>query len=104
MENETTVTEVPTTWCVYHLIHVRTPHQHIPKLLITEVPQCMTPTFDTIERAGYLFDEFNISWANHVLEKVSTKDSPSDLVSRIRQGDTRRITWGDLIALAEEPI
>ena len=105
MESKTTVTKIATTtWCVYHLIHVHTPHRHIPKLLITGVPQGVTPTEDTIERAGYLFGEFNIPWANHVLDKVSAKDSPSDLVGRIRQGDARRITWGDLIALAEEPI
>jgi len=26
------------TWCVYHLIHVRTPWQYIPRLVITDVP------------------------------------------------------------------
>ena len=93
-----------TTWCVYHLIHVRTPHQHIPKVLVVDVPEGEEVTEDLLERAGYQFSEFNIPWANHVLEEVDVKDSPSDLVARIREGDFERITYADLVERAEEPL
>jgi len=93
-----------TTWCVYHLIHVRTPHQHLPKLVIREVPEGEDVTEDLLERAGYLFQEFDIPWANHVLTEVDAKDSPADLVAHIRQGDGESITWGELQARAEEPL
>jgi hypothetical protein len=92
------------TFAVYHLIHVRTPHQHIPKLVITEVPEGETVTQDLVERAGYMFGEFNVPWANHVLEQVDVKESPADLVSRIRQGEGERITYADLGARAEAPL
>lgn len=88
------------TWCVYHLIHVRTPHQHIPKLVVTDVPEGASVDEDTVQRAGYLFSEFGIPFANHVIERVD-QDSPSDLVGRIRSGEGERITWADLKAKAE---
>lgn len=92
------------TWCVYHLIHVKTPHQHIPKLVIEDVPDGEKVTEDLLERAGYLFSEFDIPWANHVLEKVDPSTSPSDLVARIRQGDIECINFADLTAKAEAPL
>ena len=92
------------TWCVYHLIHVKTPHQHLPRLLITDVPDGAEVTQDLAERAGYLFSEFDIPWANHVLEQVDAQDSPSDLVARIRDGDFECITYADLVARAEAPL
>ena len=93
-----------TTWCVYHLIHVRTPHQHLPKLLITDVPQGAEVTEELLDRAGYRFGEFNVAWANHVLEEVDVKESPSDLVARIREGGFSRIAYADLVAKANEPL
>lgn len=92
------------TWCVYHLIHVRTPHQHIPKLVIRDVPDDVELTTDLLGRAGYQFEEFGIPWANHCLERVSAKTAPDDLVARIRRGEGRRVTYADLIACAEEPL
>ena len=92
------------TWCVYHLIHVRTPHQYIPKLLITDVPEDEEVTTELLERAGYQFEEFNIPWANHVLAQVDARESPSDLVARIRKGGFDRITFSDLAAKAAEPL
>jgi len=97
-------TKGETTWCVYHLIHVQTPHQHLPKLLIQEVPEGEEVTEELLERAGYLFQEFNTFWANHVLTEVDVKESPSDLVAHIREGDFERIIYADLVALAEEPV
>ena len=91
------------TWCVYHLIHVRTPHQHLPKLIVTDVPEGETVDQAIAERAGYMFGEFGISFANHVVERIGP-DSPSDLVGRIRAGEGERITWADLKAKAEAPL
>ena len=98
------MTEKMSTWCVYHLIHVRTPHLHIPKLVISDIPADETVTTDLLERAGYQFGEFDVPWANHVLEQVGVKDSPADLVARIRQGDGERIVYTDLVAQAEAPL
>lgn len=92
------------TYCVYHLIHVRTPHQHLPKLLVTEVPEGAEVTEELLEQAGYQFGEFDTAWANHVLTEVDAQESPSDLVARIRQGEGDHITYADLVAKAEEPL
>ena len=92
------------TFAVYHMIHVRTPHQHIPKLVVSDVPEGEELSEELLERAGYQFGEFNIPWANHVLTEVDVKESPSDLVARIRSGDGERIAWGDLVAQAEAPL
>lgn len=92
------------TWCVHHLIHVRAPHQHIPKLVITDVPDDVDLSTDLLERAGYLFGEFNIPWANHVLIRVNVQDSPPDLVARIRQGQGERITYEELVEKANAPL
>jgi hypothetical protein len=62
------------TFAVYHLIHVRTPHQHIPKLVITDVPEGAQVTQDLVERAGYTFGKFNVPWANHVLEREEAEE------------------------------
>ena len=93
-----------TTWCVYHLIHVQTPHQHLPKLVITDVPDGETVTQDLVERAGYQFGEFGIPFANHVLEQVDVANSPSDLIARIRAGECDRIPYAKLVELAEAPV
>jgi hypothetical protein len=92
------------TWCVYHLIHVQTPHQHIPKLVITEVPESETVDTDLLERAGFQFGEFGIPWANHMLEEVDVKESPADLVARIRQGEGEYETFASIERLAEAPL
>jgi len=92
------------TWCVYHLIHVRTPHQHLPRLLVTDVPEGAEVTEELLERAGYLFSEFNVTWANHVLTEVDPQGSPSDLVARIREGGFESITYADLVERANEPL
>ena len=92
------------TWCVYHLIHVRTPYQHLPKLLVTDVPEGENVTQDLRERAGYQFGESNIAWANHILEEVNAQESPSDLVARIRQGGFERMTYAELLERANDPL
>lgn len=93
-----------TTYCVYHLIHVHTPHQHLPRLIVAEVPEGAEVTEELLERAGYQFGEFNVAWANHVLEEVDAETAPSDLVARIRQGEGEYVTYADLVERAEEPL
>lgn len=92
------------TFAVYHLIHVRTPHQYIPKLVVTDVPGDEELSKELLERAGYQFREFGIAWANHALTEVDVMKSPSDLVARIRQGAGERIAWANLVAQAKAPL
>lgn len=91
------------TWCVYHLIHVRVPHQHIPVLVIADVPDGEVITRELLERAGYMFGEFGIPWANHAIVKVD-RNAPTDLIARIKRGEGERITYHRLIELANEPV
>jgi len=91
------------TWVVYHLIHVRVPHQRIPKLVITGVPDGETVTRDLLERAGFMFGEFGVPWANHGIIQLGP-DAPSDLVGRARDPYVPRIRWADLVARAKAPV
>lgn len=92
------------TWAVVHLIHVRTPHQHIPRLIITGVPEEEEVTRDLLEQAGFRFGEFGIPWANHYITRVEPGKSPSDLVGRARDVGVPRIRWADLVARAKAPV
>lgn len=91
------------TWAVVHLIHVRVPHQHIPRLLITGVPDGQAVTRDLLERAGYQFGEFGIPWANHYIARID-RNSPSDLVGRARSPEVPRVAWEELVRMAEAPV
>lgn len=73
------------TWAVVYLIHVCTPHQHVPKLIIRGVPDNATIDWETVERAGYSFGEFGIPRANYYITRVDPARSPSDLVGAIRR-------------------
>lgn len=92
------------TWAVVHLIHVRHPHLHIPKLVITGVPNGETVTRDLLENAGYQFGEFGIPWANHYITKIEPGESPSDLVARARSREVPRVTWEELVRMANAPV
>jgi len=92
------------TWAVVHLIHVRTPHQHIPRLIITGVPEEEEVTRDLLEQAGFQFGEFGTPWANHYITRVEPGKSPSDLVGRARDPYVPRIAWTDLLARANAPV
>jgi|GEM_PF-4111406 len=61
------------TWAAYHLIHARVPRQRIPKLLIAQAPDDEEVTRDLLERAGFIFGEFGIPWANHYIEKLGPR-------------------------------
>jgi hypothetical protein len=95
-------------WAVVHHIHVRTPHQHTPRLFITGVPEGVSSGTlqDLLERAGYWFGEFGIPWANHYL---SRQDKWSSQVigtyNRVRRTpqdyDVPIISYDKLLQLAE---
>lgn len=94
------------TWAVYHLIHVQTPHLHIPQIVIEKVPDDVEIDTDLLERAGYQFGEFGIPWANHVIEEVKPQESPSDLVARIRQDPQGydSLAYDELVRMANAPV
>ena len=86
-------------YCVYHLIHTKTPHQYIPKLFITEVPSVTWELVD--EYADY--GEFGIAHANHHIVKID-KGSPPELKRAYREGECEQITYEDLVKRVEEEI
>jgi len=79
-----------TTWVVYAC----TPRRHLPRLVIVNVPEDVELTWEVIERAGFLFEDAE------VLEKIDN-DTPSDLIGRIRMGDTLTIAYEQLLAAAQ---
>ncbi|WP_322799354.1 hypothetical protein [Thermoflexus sp.] len=91
------------TWAVVHLIHVRVPHEHIPVLVIRDVPEGERITVGLLERAGFRYGEFGSPWANHYITRVN-EDSPSDLIARIRMGEGRRISYEELVRRASAPL
>lgn len=92
------------SYCVYHFIHATTPYRYIPRLVIDDVPVEHGPDKQLIERAGYNFSEFGIPWANHGIMRLDPQESPADLVGAIRRGEVERITYDELVALAESPL
>ena len=83
-------------WVVVFLIHVRTPHEHIPKLVIKHVPVDLSKydVMDFCESMGYGFGEFGIAWANHYV--CPLKDAPSSVKGAYRKGEIETIEWKDL--------
>jgi len=83
-------------WAVVHLIHVNTPHRHIPKLVVEGVPRTYSSrdVKAWLEEAGYGFGEFGIPWANHYIERL--KDCPPEVRGAYRQGEVETITFEEL--------
>lgn len=99
------------TWAVVHLIHVRAPHQHIPRLIIRGVPEDKSVDWDLVESAGYSFGEFGIPRANHYITCVSPTESPSDLVGAVRRilrdpdsYDVPVVDYEELLRIATSPL
>jgi hypothetical protein len=95
-------------WAVVHLIHVRTPHQHIPRLFITEVPEHVSAGTlkDLLECAGYYFGEFGIAWANHYLSRHDKWDTQViGTYNRVRRNpadyDVPIISYDELVRQAQ---
>ncbi|MDW8068547.1 MAG: hypothetical protein RML46_06520 [Anaerolineae bacterium] len=90
-------------WAVVHIIHTRVPRQHIPVLVIRDVPEGERVTVGLLERAGFRYGEFGSPWANHYITRVN-EDSPSDLIARLRAGEGRWISYQELVRRASEPL
>jgi len=84
------------TWAVYHLIHVRTPHQHLAKLFIEGIPEGKGKgdIESALTRNGYEFGEFGIPWANHGL--VALPDAPDQVIGAYRRGEVETVKWADI--------
>ncbi len=82
-------------WAVVHLIHVRTPHRHIAKLFIDNVPDDVTAKQlrSALTRAGWQYGEFGIPWANHY---ISPETEWEDEVAGAYQRGVMVIDWKDI--------
>ena len=86
------------SYVVYHLIHVQTPHQHNPELVITDVPDGVELTEDDVTRFGYLFGEVGSAWCNYVLQEIIDKDKmPADLVAQLYSDSYKTVSYNELI-------
>jgi len=80
---------------VVYLIHVRTPHQHIAKLFIKNVPKDFSGIKDLLDATGYKFGEFGIPWANHYIQKGIANAHPQ-VKGAWRRKDVETIDFQDL--------
>jgi|GEM_PF-1399355 hypothetical protein len=83
-------------WAVVHHIHVRTPHRHIVKLFVTDVPKGISADHiqQALTRAGHVFQEFNIPFANHYIEKLP--DAADEVIGAWRNGTARAVSWDEI--------
>lgn len=81
---------------VVHLIHVNTPHQHIPKLFVKGVPGDAPNLKPLLEGKGYQFGEFGIPWANHYLQE-GLRDAEDGVKGAWTRGDVETIDYADLL-------
>ena len=82
---------------VYHLIHVRTPHEHHPKLFITDVPTDISvdDVKEAIECWRGDYREFSAAWSNFVVD-IGLRHAPNGVKAGWRRGDIATISWEDL--------
>jgi len=80
-------------WAVVYLIHVRTPHQHIPKLVVEDVPDELTAdeVKDWLEEMGYTFGACGVPWANHYVARL--RDCPPSVRGAYRAGEVEIIKY-----------
>ncbi len=80
-------------WAVVHHIHVRTPQRHIAKLFVTDVPKGVRAqdVERALTRAGHVFSEFNIPFANHDVERLT--DAADEVIGAWRNGAARAVSW-----------
>lgn len=83
-------------WAVVHLIHIRTPHRHIAKLFVTDVPEDVSARElrSALTRAGWQFGEFGVPWANHYLNPET--DWEDEVVGAYGQGGVKTIDWSEI--------
>ena len=87
-------------WAVVHEIHIRVPHEYIPKLVITDVPIDVEghELRYLIDSAGYYFGEFGVRWANHRL--WPSKEWPAEVIGAWRRGDVEVVSYDELVRLS----
>jgi hypothetical protein len=95
-------------WAVVHHIHVRTPHLHIPRMFIENVPENVGAGAlqELLERAGFYFGEFGIPWANHYLVRHDKwNNQVIGTYNRIRRNpddcEVTTLTYDKLLQLAQ---
>jgi hypothetical protein len=89
------------TWCVAHVIHVTTPFEYRPRLVIKDVPNDVEITWEDIELAGYYYGEFGVPRGNHWLTRI-TRKSPWGLRRAVRRAHDVTITYDDLLRRIED--
>jgi len=86
------------SYVIYHVIHIHTPHQYHPKLVITDVPDEVDLSEEDVNRGGYEFGEFGMAWANHSLRQIADKkDLPAELVAKLHGDGYRTVSYDDLV-------
>lgn len=92
-----------TVAAVVFLIHVTTPHRHIPKLFIKDVPVGTDAASikDTLEANGYVFGEFGVPWANHYIQ-IGLKNAAPSVIGAWRSGAVETVSWNDLSKVWDE--
>ena len=89
-------------WAVIHYVHVRTPAQHIARLVVEDVPEDADEQAvrRALVRAGRQPSEFGIPWANHYV--APEPDWPDEVVGAYRSGEVPVISWDRLTAEERE--
>lgn len=90
------------TYCVYHHIHVRTPHEYIPKLFITDVPPGKEVSRDLVDEY-YTPSEFGIAWANHGISRLDSPELRRAYRQR-HQNDIPCVSYQHLVSLQKEEL
>jgi hypothetical protein len=95
IETKTIVESTPKgrTYAVVFLIHVRTPHEHVAKLFVRNVPE-NADLKEALTEAGYSFGEFGIPWANHYITLLSKAES--SVKGAYRRGDADVVEFAEL--------
>lgn len=95
------------TWAVVHLIHVRTPHRHIARLFVEDVPEDASESDvrAALTRAGRAPSEFRVPWANHYLARL--ENAADEVVGAYETGRTTDglvpvVSWSELLELADK--
>lgn len=83
-------------YTVVHQIHQRTPHLHIAKLFVTNVPDGTTESElkDALTEAGHEFGEFGIPWANHYICTLS--EAEPEVKGVWNRGDAEQVAWNEI--------
>jgi len=80
-------------WAVVHVIHTRVPRQHIPKLVVEDVPDELSEAEvkEWLEEMGYDFGEFGIPWANHYVARL--RDCPPSVRGAYRAREVKIVKY-----------